>query len=132
MQQEIIYSKQQIRSMRRGESLYPPIIVNFGLGRRMIFHDKPGSSIRIAEDVTADDAVFIWIKRQFKQRIVNGDAQYQITGSSGSTYTVTVHNDRWSCSCSGFVFRKRCKHLDIAKEKHDIKEMCMNDLKERN
>jgi hypothetical protein len=118
MQQEIIYSKQQIRSMRRGESLYPPIIVSFGLDRRMIFHDVPGSSIRIADDVTAEDAVSIWVKRQFKQRAFNGDAQYQIASSSGSTYTVTLQNARWSCTCAGFGFRKRCRHLEQAKQQH--------------
>lgn len=118
MQQEQIYSKQQVRSLKRGESLYPPIIVNFISGRVMLFHDVEGGKIRIADDVTPDDANFIWKRRQFKQRAFNGDAQYQIASSSGSTYTVTLQNARWSCTCAGFGFRKRCRHLEQAKQQH--------------
>jgi len=118
MHQHVIHSKQQVRSMRRGESLFPPIIVNFITGRTMIFHDAEGGSIRVAEDVTAEDANAIWIRRQFKQRVFNGDAQYQIASSSGSTYTVTLQNARWSCTCAGFGFRKRCRHLEQAKQQH--------------
>lgn len=118
MQQERIYSKQQVRSLKRGESLYPPIIVNFISGRVMLFHDAEGGKIRIADDVTPDDADFIWVKRQFKQRVFNGDAQYQIASSSGSTYTVTLQNNNWACTCAGFGFRKRCRHLEQAKQQH--------------
>lgn len=34
-----------------------------------------------------------------------------------STYTVSVHNNYWSCTCKGFGFRHRCKHIEEAKQK---------------
>ena len=48
----------------------------------------------------------------------------EYTGSSGDTYTVTfgfmprpypVEYD-WSCTCPGFKFRGKCKHVDAAKK----------------
>jgi len=117
------YSKQEVRMLRRGPSLYAPVIVNFVTCKKMLFHDAEGGSIEIADDVDVEDALAIWIPYQPSKQVASpGVTSYSIAGSSGSTYTVTVHNDRWSCSCSGFVFRKRCKHLDIAKENHNIKE----------
>jgi hypothetical protein len=118
MQQERIYTKQEVRQLKRGQSLYPPVIVNFITGRSMLFHDAEGGSIRIADDVTPDDAVAIWVEYQLKQQVFKGSAQYQIASSSGSTYTVTLQNNNWSCTCPGFGFRKRCRHLEQAKQQH--------------
>ena len=47
-----VYTKQEVKAMRRGPSLYAPVIVNFLSGRTMLFHDAEGGSIRIADDVT--------------------------------------------------------------------------------
>jgi hypothetical protein len=33
-----------------------------------------------------------------------------ITGSNGSTYTVSKNGGRYSCTCTGFQFRRKCKH----------------------
>ena len=34
-----------------------------------------------------------------------------ITGSKGSTYTVTVDGAQRTCTCPGYGFRKDCKHI---------------------
>lgn len=34
------------------------------------------------------------------------------TGSKGDTYTVTREGRRATCTCTGFQFRKKCKHID--------------------
>ncbi len=34
-----------------------------------------------------------------------------VQGSKGNTYTVTVENGKATCTCSGFQFRKTCKHV---------------------
>ena len=112
-----IYTKQEVRAMRRGPSLYAPVIVNFPSGRTMLFHDAAGGSIRIADDVTSEDSTFIWVPYQATQRSIATDAkQYTINGSTGTPYTVTVRFKQWSCTCSGFGFRKRCKHVEQAKQ----------------
>lgn len=118
MQDVKVYTKDEVRSLRRGPSLYPPVIVNFLSGRSMLFHDTEGGSIRIADDVTAEDSSSIWVRYQPGQKTLNGNVQFNIASSSGSTYTVTLQDNRWSCTCAGFGFRKRCRHLEEAKQKH--------------
>jgi hypothetical protein len=34
-----------------------------------------------------------------------------VQGSKGNTYTVTVENGKATCTCSGFQFRRICKHI---------------------
>lgn len=44
----------------------------------------------------------------------NSDAHsVQVQGSAGKMYTVTL-GEKPSCSCTGFRFRGKCKHIDLA------------------
>lgn len=36
---------------------------------------------------------------------------WQVAGSKGNTYTVSLSNGRYSCTCQGYQFRSRCKHI---------------------
>jgi hypothetical protein len=36
---------------------------------------------------------------------------FNVKGSKGDTYTVTVGSGKMHCTCSGFQFRKSCKHV---------------------
>lgn len=40
---------------------------------------------------------------------------WTVTGSKDSVYTVTLSRDSWSCSCPGYGFRGRCRHVDELK-----------------
>lgn len=35
---------------------------------------------------------------------------WEVKGSKGDNYTVTELDGKWSCTCSGFTFRGRCRH----------------------
>jgi len=110
-----VYTKQEVRMMKRGPSMYAPVIANFYPGKKMLFHDDAGGSIEIADDVDIQDALAIWIPYQIPAKEAGATSMhYAIKNESGSTYNVTIENDKWSCTCSGFLFRKRCKHLDNA------------------
>jgi hypothetical protein len=39
----------------------------------------------------------------------------QVTGSNGAVYHVTKRGVNYSCTCSGFQFRHKCKHIDSIK-----------------
>lgn len=36
---------------------------------------------------------------------------WEVLGSRGDAYTVTEDRGNWSCTCSGFTFRGRCRHV---------------------
>ena len=37
---------------------------------------------------------------------------WTVSGRKGAVYTVTENHGLWTCTCSGFRFRNKCKHLD--------------------
>lgn len=37
--------------------------------------------------------------------------EWQVKGSSGKSYTINLIGDRYTCTCSGFKYRKHCKHV---------------------
>jgi hypothetical protein len=41
-----------------------------------------------------------------------------ISQRTGEQYDVEFNGRHWSCTCMGFGFRGRCKHLDQIKSKH--------------
>jgi hypothetical protein len=50
-------------------------------------------------------------------RTINNDTRtWSVSGSKGDSYTVSQVGTKWSCTCSGFQFRRHCKHV---KEKQD-------------
>ena len=115
---EKVYTRQEILSMRRGQSLYPPIIVNFLSGRTLIFHDKAGGSVRIAEHVGPEDTLAIWCRIPDATPPPGKDGQWTISGSSGSTYSVSLKDGQWDCNCTGWGFRRKCRHVEEAKNKN--------------
>jgi hypothetical protein len=36
---------------------------------------------------------------------------WNVSGSKGNPYIVTRSHNHWSCTCSGFSFRRDCKHI---------------------
>lgn len=43
--------------------------------------------------------------------VITDTISVQVPGSNGAFYIVTQSNGKYSCSCSGFQFRKKCKHV---------------------
>ena len=40
---------------------------------------------------------------------------WQVQGSKGDTYTVSDNGGTWTCSCPGFGWRRKCKHVEAQK-----------------
>jgi hypothetical protein len=45
-----------------------------------------------------------------------GDTIFSVPGSNGNVYTVTLSNGKATCDCSGFQYRKSCKHVNTIQE----------------
>jgi predicted SprT family Zn-dependent metalloprotease len=52
--------------------------------------------------------------------VVNQTIEIKVASSKpGSYYTVTKSQHHYSCTCKGYEFRSRCRHIDEIKEKYD-------------
>lgn len=40
---------------------------------------------------------------------------WEVAGSKGNRYTVSLNNSNWSCTCPGFGFRGHCRHIEETK-----------------
>jgi len=45
--------------------------------------------------------------------------EWVVKGDKKNDYTVRKTNDEWSCTCSGFVHRRACKHIEDVKRRYD-------------
>lgn len=43
---------------------------------------------------------------------------WNVIGSQGDNYMVSESNKKWTCSCSGFIFRNRCRHVEQIRSQH--------------
>ena len=60
-----------------------------------------------------DPAAIISIDESEVQTVKQTDVKvFQVAGSKGKSYTVTIGNGQRSCTCTGFAFRKHCKHIE--------------------
>jgi hypothetical protein len=69
-------------------------------GRKFVLLDLAGES----------DTVY------FKPQVAESTA-ITVEGSNGKKYQVTKQGNRYTCSCPGFGFRRKCKHVDAIMEK---------------
>ena len=44
--------------------------------------------------------------------LVNTENSWQIKSSSGNTYTIERMDGRLTCSCTGFRFKRKCRHVE--------------------
>lgn len=104
------------------KSWYAPIIVNTPSGRYGILD---GRWYTIADSETLESLHNRWVRVDWRGEPYQADKpiqkvivkEYKVVGSDGKkTYTVTVSGDSVACTCTGYGFRSRCKHVDQIKK----------------
>lgn len=98
-----------------------PTVVTTGNGRFMVVttsSNKVDGWYPVADNFGFDDAQKIFVKDQSRTQVSSKDWTWKVPNSKGNGfYTVAFDKAGWSCSCTGFSFRRKCKHIDIAKTK---------------
>ena len=72
-----------------------------------------GRKFKLVKDGEADSVYFV----KQEERTDKGANAIEIEGSGGKKYFVTKTKAGLTCSCTGFQFRRKCKHVDSIKEK---------------
>ena len=73
----------------------------------------------VPQETTYADIYPLWINTA-KHPVVtqSQDNEFQIPNSKNTGfYNVTLVKNQWSCNCVGYGFRRKCKHIEIAKSK---------------
>jgi len=63
-------------------------------------------------DMTYDDGE----QAPKEEKAAVSDFVHTITGSKGDEYVVTKSGDNFSCTCKGFGFNRKCKHINQVRE----------------
>lgn len=106
--------------MQKVKSFFPPTLISTQSGTYAVF----GSNwISVPATTTLDEVRRSWIPdRPIKSKSETKSISVKVLNSKGTeSYDVAFRNGIWSCSCPGFGFRRKCKHTDQVKLKHNIK-----------
>lgn len=71
-----------------------------------------GRKFKVVKEGEADSAYF-----GAKVAAVPDAGAIEVSGKDGKIYYLTKRGDSYSCTCSGFSFRGKCRHVDNIKEK---------------
>lgn len=92
----------------------PPAIF---CNHRGIWYGVAGSVwVEVPEGTTLDElgAYMTYKPRQLAP--VSGENSWRVKGSKGNIYTVKLSDGAYSCSCPGFGFRRKCRHITEIKD----------------
>ena len=68
--------------------------------------------IEVPPETTFEDLPMYMVVKQREDIQQQGEESWQVAGSKGSNYIVSLRQGQWSCSCPGFGWRRKCKHIE--------------------
>ena len=93
----------------------PPLIYNRYDGKRFAISGQHWVEVPI--DTTLEDIEkYMILKPRPEPEKSEGEHNWIVEGSKGNKYTVTLTGNQWACTCTGFNYRRKCKHVQLKKE----------------
>ena len=68
--------------------------------------------IEVPHDTTFDELPMYMVVKQREDTQQQREESWEVIGSRGSSFTVSLRQGQWSCTCAGFGWRRRCKHVE--------------------
>ena len=94
-------------------SMPPALFTN----REGIRYAIAGSAwVEVPTDTTFDDLATYMVYRPLEVAPVPGEKSWSVEGSKGNLYSVRLSGGVYSCSCPGFGFRRKCRHIAEIKD----------------
>lgn len=95
------------------KALYTPTIVEVSSGRYAVSGSK---WIEVGPEVTQEMVESTWEPLYPRDETEYAERKFLITSSrSEEKHTVTEKGGVWKCSCPGFEYHKKCRHIEQAK-----------------
>lgn len=95
------------------KSHYPPALVTLN----DVTYAMPGWIV-VPTGTTMDEVTKAWVDTSpTVTKKESNDFTKEVLASNGKkSYTVALRNNMWSCTCPGFGFRRKCKHVESVKQ----------------
>jgi len=71
--------------------------------------------VEVPADTTFDDLPKYMVFKRPEIKRPAGEKVWSIEGSKGNLYTIKLSDGVYSCTCPGFGFRRKCRHIDGVK-----------------
>lgn len=103
-------------------SLYRPTLISIGGSRYLVISgsDKQDGWYPVKENFDIRKIYKVWTPwgKQKENEVLAGAWTWQVQNSKkNGYYTVKFDKGGWSCDCTGFGYRRKCRHVDEAKTK---------------
>jgi len=92
---------------------WPPCLSTFGDKRYAI---SGNVWIEVPSDTAFDDLHRIMSWEAPEAVVPEPDQSWEVQGSKGNKYAVRLSKGVWSCSCPGYSFRRKCRHIEGLKD----------------
>lgn len=97
-----------------------PTVIDTHSGRYMVVvysTNKTDGWHPVPPSFTFEDAQKLFVRRSMES-VSSKEWTWKIKNSKGTGhYTVSFDKGGWTCDCTGFGFRRKCRHIDEAKIK---------------
>ena len=108
-----MYTKANLSEIPSTVSMFPPHIMDNGMSRYAVLLGTRPGWYRVSDDVNMCDLIPLWQReRSYIERAPLHIRSWNVEGSKGDMYVVQRHDGILKCSCSGYSFRRRCRHVD--------------------
>ena len=78
------------------------------------WHEVPSGTTRDQIELVYNEPSYM--KPKPIEATKSNDMTWEVQGSKGSVYKVTLRNSKWDCSCPARTFRRGdCKHIKLKK-----------------
>lgn len=95
-------------------SYLPPTVIEVNSGTYVV----SGSQwIPAPKGTTLKEVNWISTRPKKEAPMIITTSRWSVVGSNGANYEVRFEHGMWNCSCVGFGFRRKCKHIDQIKSK---------------
>jgi len=108
-----MYTKDNLLEIPSTVSMYPPHIMDNGITRYAVLLGTRPGWYPVSKDINMCDLTILWQReRSYIEQIPPHIDSWHIEGSKGDIYVVQRYAGTLKCNCSGYSFRRKCRHID--------------------
>ena len=89
---------------------WPPILTWSRSGQRIAV--SGGVWLPVPDSTTFEDLDRYMVVKRRERPVSRGSRFWTVKGSKGNEYRVVERNGQWGCSCPGYGFRRKCRHIE--------------------